>query len=329
VLGIGFDSENLTWFIPEEKARKIHSSLHSACSSPLMDLKSTQELMGRLVDFTQMCPFARIFSCSGYRFLASFNSDENILKSPPEETKLDWSICARILESAKLGLPLHKMPSGPALGAKTFFSDAAGCKFDMKNGERVCCNEKGKREVACLSMTDDSVDWSCTFIWPVFFLEEARDEKGRFFGSKTTTLEAIGVLIPFIVIPEKLSARHVLFYTDNIAVVYGWQSKGVKNDSSATMIIRSIAIMAAFLGTTVHIIHVPRMSNKGASLANSLSRSGPESKFLNGKTISPDSPAASSILWSWLSNPTPDYNLPFNLLLELEAKFNTAYSPHF
>jgi len=327
VLGIGFNSEDLTWFIPEEKARKIHSSLLSAYSSPLMDLKCTQVLMGRLVDFTQMCPFARIFTCSGYRFLASFNSNENILKSPPEDTRLDWSVCARILETAKLGLPLHKMASGPALGAVTFFSDAAGCKFDMKNGERVCCNEKGKRGVACLSMSDGSVDWSCTLIWPVFFLEEARDEKGRFFGSKTTTLEAIGILIPFIVIPERLSARHVLFYTDNIAVVYGWQSKGVKNDSSATLIIRSIALMAAFLGSTVHIIHVPRMSNKGASLADSLSRSGPESAFLHGTTIKPDSPAASGFLWSWLANPTPDYNLPFNLLLELESKINSTFSP--
>jgi len=40
--------------------------------------------------------------------------------------------------------------------------------------------------------------------WPETFIEKKRDKNKKRFGNKTCTLEAIGVLLPFLLIPEKL-----------------------------------------------------------------------------------------------------------------------------
>jgi len=320
VLGVGFDTQNSTWFFSEEKIDRIANSLEEAIGAKMMDLKRIQTLMGRLVDFSQMCPFVKTFTYTGYRFLASFEANDCILKTPPEEARKDWLICLQALMSAKKGLPLHKEPRGPTLGTLVFYSDAAGCKFDMIQGKRVCCNGEDKRGVACLELSNEEVKWYTTLTWPRKFLEEDRDEKGKFYGSKTSTLEAIGLLLPFVSAPERLRASNVLFLTDNIAVVHGWSSKGIRNDKSATIILRSVAILAAFLGCTVHVKHVPRISDKGASLADSLSRSSSTTSEVKSELMHATYSKVSGKLIDWLNDPVLDYDLPLNLLLELEHK---------
>jgi hypothetical protein len=44
------------------------------------------------------------------------------------------------------------------------------------------------------------ISWS-RLSWPNFFLERAKDEKDAYYGSKTTTLEVIGMLMPFLSTP--------------------------------------------------------------------------------------------------------------------------------
>ena len=104
------------------------------------------------------------------------------------------------------------------------------------------------------------------------------DEKGRSFGSKSTTLEAIGMLLPFLTLPEKIKERHIVFKIDNLAVLFGWYSGFVRNDESASEVLKSVHYLSGALGTTVHVEHVDRVSNEMAELADELSSKDCSSK---------------------------------------------------
>ncbi|MFN9940075.1 MAG: hypothetical protein ACK56I_11445, partial [bacterium] len=86
-------------------------------------------------------------------------------------------------------------------------------------------------------------------------------------------MEAIGLLLPFICCPEILIGNEVTLLTDNEALVYGWEKRRVPHDTAASIFIRAIHIIAAFLGTSVEVRHLPRMSTPSAELVDSLTRS--------------------------------------------------------
>jgi len=320
VLGIGFDTQNMTWFLPNSKADKLTKALCDACCNDYMDLKGVQKLMGQLVDFSQMCPFAKCFTYTGYRFLASFEGNAEILKRPDESVRKDWAVCNRIVQSARKGLPLCKEPAGPSLESLVFYPDAAGCKFDMVQGERKNRNIVGDSGVACLLSKDKEVKWFCQVSWPMDFLEKEKDDLGKFFGSKTTTLETIGILLPFLTIPEQLIGKNVVFHTDNIGVVYGWSSKGVKKDSTASMLIRALFLMSAYLGCTVHIFHVPRKSVLEAEIADSLSRKSSTTDSVKELVSRAERSSLKGVMMDWLLSSDKKWDLPWLLLKELEDK---------
>ena len=60
-----------------------------------------------------------------------------------------------------------------------------------------------------------------------------KDEKGCWFGSKSATLEAVGLLLPLIVFPEFVTGKQLVFKVDNIAVMWGWNTGYVRNDQNS------------------------------------------------------------------------------------------------
>jgi hypothetical protein len=55
--------------------------------------------------------------------------------------------------------------------------------------------------------------------WPKEFIISVTDNKGKRFGNKTTTLEMIALLLPLLLIPEKLRNSHIRMFTDNASCV--------------------------------------------------------------------------------------------------------------
>jgi hypothetical protein len=97
--------------------------------------------------------------------------------------------------------------------------------------------------------------------WPPE-LKSRKDSKGASFGSKTVFLELIGLLLPFLLIPHVIRNHHVIAYVDNIGCYFGWSNGYVKNDVCASIIVRTIAILSAFLEVSVHVRHLPRLGSK-------------------------------------------------------------------
>ena len=77
--------------------------------------------------------------------------------------------------------------------------------------------------MSCIAGSSKDDVWAWTRqSWPDKLLAETRDEKGAFFGSKSTTLESLGMLLPLTTFPEKVWGRDIFFMIDNTAVMYGW-----------------------------------------------------------------------------------------------------------
>ena len=125
-----------------------------------------------------------------------------------------------------------------------------------------------------------------------------------YFGHKSTKLESIGMLLPLLVFPDKVAGRNIIFMIDNKAVLYGWYKGLVKNEYSATEVWKAVQYLASFLGVTVYVENVPRMSDPMAAMADELSR---KSKDFSGRTTRNLKNAlhreVSSCLTEWLSNP--------------------------
>ena len=89
--------------------------------------------------------------------------------------------------------------------------------------------------------------WGWTRLsWPENLLTTLQDERGIFFGHKSTTLESVGLLLPLLVFPDKVAGRNIIFMVDNLAVLYGWSKGVVKNDYSATEVLKAVQYLASF-----------------------------------------------------------------------------------
>ena len=64
ILGILFDSEDLTWKLPSEKVYKTLFAIDNALKEETISLKTMQKLMGRINDVCLMCPFLHCFKRS-------------------------------------------------------------------------------------------------------------------------------------------------------------------------------------------------------------------------------------------------------------------------
>jgi hypothetical protein len=321
VLGIGFDTTNSTWFLADKKANKVEKTCLGVISAQKMKLKQVQKVMGLVNDLSQLCPFMRPFRYCGNKFLAEFEGREDILLDIPYRMKLDMYVCANIADRAKYGIPIARRKSQPGLKAMRFYSDADGACFTFVKGEKVVAYVPEDRGVASIALDDeDQVWWWSALRWTKKFLSEMEDEKGAKYGSKTTTLEAVGLLLPLLSVPEKLKGREVAFYTDNLAVVYGWENGGVKFDETATTILRAVHVIACYLGMTVHVKHVQRMSNTHAVLVDHLSREATvtklDEKLLQGVRMS----ACDTVLYEWMDNPRISFGLPRKLLNIVKGK---------
>ena len=321
VLGIEFDSETMKWHLPEEKSRKIVRRCLNALRKSHMDLKETQQLMGSVNDIAQLCPTLKFHKGSGNLFLAKFEGRENILLPIPEEMKKDLVVVSKIAISAETGLPIAEEWCKPTLSALVFYTDAAGVSFSMVEGNRVF-HQQTNRGVSCIGgkNIEDMWVWS-KITWPEKLLTEKRDEKGTLYGFKSTALESVGMLIPFLAFHEKIAGRNIVFKIDNMAVAHGWEKGYVKNDKTASSILRSVHYMAGYLGVKVYVDHVGRMSDEMASLADELSRrEKPKDRYIDQRLDKVEKKIVESCLLKWLEEPEQEGVLCQVLLKELVMK---------
>lgn len=325
VLGIQFDTNRLQWSLSPDKAAKVLRRMQGPLLGDSLSLLETQQLLGSLNDIGQMCTFLRGFRHLLQNFLTDFGEDETIRRTLPTQAKSDLRIWAAAIADTVKGLPIPHRPTRPPVGTITFVSDAAGAQF-ARQGDRFIpyCTDKF-RGAASLSADSTGAIWFCARVtWPKHLLLHARDTRDHAYGCKSSTLEAVGILLPFLCCPAYIAGKDVLLLTDNEAIVFGWDSRKVKNDISASILIRATHIIAFYLGTSVTVQHLPRMSTPLATLADQLSRSSTTGKHQLAAIQHATSLPLPQPLLDWLRNPSDDWNLPLRLLDAVMSSYHTS-----
>jgi hypothetical protein len=307
VLGVIFDTTSLSWRLSNEKIQKyknIIATLHSKKRVSLFDL---QNLLGCLNHIAQMCPFLLSFRFNILKCLKALENDSNSLIAFTPEAVSELYVWWGFLNDASPWIPICNPPNHPPICTKVFTSDAAGLPRSDNWEGNIGCGVIGINE-------SGSVCFITQLWWPKSFIISQRDNKGKRFGNKTATLELVGILLPFLLIPKQLQNQHVVFKTDNLSCVFGHQNGYMKGDECASILLRSLCIISAFLGCVAHIEHIPRRSDWESEVADNLSRektTGFMERQLMSKNLKNEFPQA---LLVWLDNASEDWALPLQLL---------------
>ena len=318
VLGFRFNSNNQTWSFPKKKADMLLIQINSFLSKKVTNLLKVQELAGSLEHFGSMAPFSKAFRQPLYNLLSLFKRNTKNFIAIPTVVRSDLSIWSNMIKSSISGLPIHPRPTQPSMNSLTCTSDAAGIDLslgpnssgDLQFGAASILHSRDQRKFMKISRIS----------WPPHFVFYAVDGKGTRLAAKSSTLEAIGILLPFLAFPEILKGSSVILFVDNTSVIHGWRRKHLKNDLEASVIIRTVHILASYLHCRVHVEHAPRMSTPAAILADHLSRSSSTSSEEEEITRTLECPPISPTIRGWLDNPNLDWNLPLACLQELEKK---------
>jgi hypothetical protein len=312
VLGIWFDTQKMCWFYPESKARKVLLEILAIVSKPSCNLLEMQELLGCLNNFAQLMPFMNFFKKPLNDLLcACFENPDSatVVNDTVKQDLLVWAAC--IMDSVE-GLPICNYYYAPPLTYKSLASDAAGVPFTGLY--------KGGVGVGCIGFDEQGVVISAfQFFWSKNFVSW-KDNKEAEMGSKTTTLEILGVLCNVVLNLDLLFNQHVVLLTDNIACYYGWINKCVRDDVTASILIRCLGLLSAYLGSRFHIIHLPRLSNWEGQVVDRLSRKSTTTSWDRKLVESFGNQRLPVCLQDWLDHSAEDWNLPLRLLNEITNK---------
>ncbi len=323
VLGIRFDTTTMHWSISHRKYNKLVNCTAVPLAGGALDLDQMRELVGLISDFCQMCLFARGFRHNILHVLGRLCEDPaSLVRFPPPAVE-DLKVIMAAVQAAVAGLPIPRRPRPPPINAVTFVSDAAGARFARVGGRFIPIpNQTGIGAASVSALEDGPVWFCCTVTWPEFLLLHARDAKDHAYGCKSPTLEAVALILPLLCCPEQLVGQEVVLLTDNEAVVYGWDSRKIANDESASIFIRALHILSFFLGCVITVQHLPRLSTASARLADALTRVSTTTPVV--RELVQDAPPCRvpRSLLDWLEQPFEDWSLPYKLLQDVEARLS-------
>jgi hypothetical protein len=159
--------------------------------------------------------------------------------------------------------------------------------------------------------------------WPDQFILKAKSSENLAFGSKSATLETVGLILPFLSFPDQLAGQHVLLEVDNLSVVYAWEKRYAKRDPETSLLIRCLHVIEAFLECKIYVRHLRRMSNEFATLADSLTRNSSTTEEVKSTIEKAVRRFPSGNLLKWLKNPGLDWSLPMKLIDDIKFALST------
>ena len=314
VLGINFNSNSLTWYLPEDKRLKRLTAIEGIRSSTELNLKQMQSLMGSLNFISSMCPFLNIFKFNLNKALSDLTNNQKIQMN--NKMGKDLQIWTNFLSSKENWLPICHEKTDPPLASIRITTDAAGFPNNSIWTSQIGCG-------GICQDYDGNTIMAFQQFWPKKFITVATDSNKKRFGNKTSTLEILAILMPFLLIPKKLKNIHVSIFTDNTSCVFGLTDGYTRNDEYASIIIRGIYLICGYLGTIIHPIHCPRRSSWESNTADNLTRMSTTSALEEHLLRHLPKQEIPICLQNWFVNPTDNWDLSNQLLYHVMNKCPT------
>ena len=312
VLGIWFDSKDMTWYLPQDKREKTLNCIHEAVNKENITLLEMQVLMGNLNNVSLMCPFLNGFRKNLNECLGKMQTNMISQMRLSNDAKNDLFVWAGCLLDDVQKLPVPSMPVDPPLLCKTFTSDAAGYSDDATQ------NSPG---VAAVGFDEEkNIIFVHRIRWDEEMISGMKDVDGKMFGRKTAFLEFVGLMLPFILIPECMKNQHIVMSVDNISCYYGWDNKGMKNCVYTSILIRALHLISSYICSIVHVKHLPRNTTWDSRLVDRLSRMSTTERRDEELVQKMKGVRLPDFFVKWVNNPTVDWSMPAKMLKYVQQK---------
>jgi hypothetical protein len=270
-----------------------------------------QKLMGRLNNVAQMAPFFRAFKFPLNQCLKELSNGELSVEVKGQARK-DLEIWANFLLDEDSWHHIAHVHQAPPLSHLILISDASGKVNDFSG-----CGSIG------LNM-DQEIFFAHQLFWTKELFLKTTDSKGAQMSNKTVTLELIGILMPFIVIPKKLCNRYIVVKVDNVGCYYSWINRQATNDAMASILVRALHLISNFLACDVHIEHLPRLSTWQARMVDRMSRKETTTRGDREILVKYGGGETPHCLVRWLKSPGENWGLCLELLEHVKNVINNT-----
>ena len=306
VLGIKFDTIKMIWNLTQDKKNALINSLRELIyEKEIWNVKQWEKMNGRLNYICQLWPPGNFFMDSFLKALERAKIRGRIL--PNKRLLRDARVWFAVIK--KGDLPIFRAPYGAAFMHIETFSDASGEILDSPGIGILIPSQFG---------------WSprvAAWEFPKGFLNSV-DEKGKKCHSKTTCLEAIGMISVLLLAPDLLRGHCVVHTVDNIATVLAWGRDRSSADQWATTFVRATAHVCAYLNVDLHLKWQRRRSDRYTRVVDNLSHDRCEElnqeeldQYLKEPLVGFPDP-----LLRWMRSPRIDYDLGIHLVNWLKTR---------
>ena len=304
VLGVNYDSADMTWYLSEGKMRIILGLIEELRSQREATAREVKRVCGKLVDIRDLIVGARFYLAHLLMAASTFTEKEDMGKIVEID---DW--CEKDLGYFALVLPVYAHRTvlqdpdrRPMAGVVSSHTDAAGGSMESV-GRGV-------------GMTVFPRVW--TYVpWGRRINQGWRSYDGKSLAHKMSAWELVGPLLTVSCTGNMFSGRQVEVFVDNDGSVMMYNKGWTTKCDLCNTVLLALHQVSTALDIDLWISGVARCSSRETEAADALSKCE-MSRFRENMPEADVVPRlVPGALLVWLENPVPDRGLGHKILVEL------------
>ncbi len=171
----------------------------------------------------------------------------------PEALKRDLWVWKKCIADSRHGYPIRGFVDEPPINPTMIISDAAGAALEWIDGKSVYKTIANDRGVASILYQGKKVLKTATMTWTGNLLMGLKNRNGSYFGTKSGTLEAVGLILQFTSYPAELIGKKIVLQVDNTSLIYGWEKNYCKKDPETSLLLRVLHVIEVYLPCKIHL----------------------------------------------------------------------------
>jgi hypothetical protein len=224
----------------------------------------------------------------------------------PSSAKDDLLIWWAAIEDCESSLPIPSEPSSPNIYLKKCAIHTA----TARSGEG---NSYNATDLGCFGSNEDGYfHSSCSYIFNKFGIQ------AKCASDASRPVNFMGMILCIMANKEALKNQYIVFVTENTTNSWDWEKQYEKEDNISNILIKCTAILAAYLGSRIHVDYKYRMVDWEGVSAINLSRRNMRVSIEKDTLNELKKCKMDSLIVDWLQNPCANENLSKVLAETLE-----------
>ena len=311
VLGIIINCPNLTWTLRKEKREKMLMYLANLHNSKYVSLNDLQVLLGLINVIVLLTPPLRFYKDSIIRDLTKAIESEaagHDFVKLSDESRDQIRIWINIVNELEAHFPIHDIKEFPSDNTVVISTDAAGnnlADLDHDIGAGVVWyrfNISTNSKETIIAQAD--------FLRS--FVTTQCDEYDKHFGSKTSVLEALAVMLALYQFIPNFAGQSLIIDCDNEGLVWAWRKGRSKTCKYLSLLLNAMNYVAVMYSVNLYFRHVKRKTTPASTMADHLTRDDNHREAILKLTKDRNKFFGfPPVLLDWMQNPTVYDNFAF------------------